>query len=470
MSYRELRDFCEHLRVLGYNRPITINAFVQPNFPLIADLYAFLLKRFDPSVVHSEDIDTPKARVAFIQNLTVLAQAKCSIKLSMKSLYRADGFAVRELSKLSSMLYKAVIQSNRERQNDPGHSGIQRTASNSSPANQLSIPNISLDEFKQARSLAPELIELGERLSSALARDVELRQHRDASLAFVDSLSIEPGIGGINPVERTIRKQLELMADNVRELSTLTVSLNTETSKLSEKVSKRDAELDRMEKRFRALKRVRPAFADEYDNAEREVRSVYDTYVTALRNLRFLQSELDGLRSEEQEQKDEQDRQMKRMQKRLKQEELRILRGDANQDDDDDDDDLMDQSDQSDDDNDDDMVSDSDNDSQHETKQPRNPNSRFKDDDQSDADDDDLAFDQSDDDEEVSDSDGGDDRAEESKYNYAQQNKYNQSIMQSKNMRPNMMHSQHQQLSAQHGSDEDSVDVDDDDDDDDDQF
>ena len=45
--------------------------------------------------------------MAFIINVTKFFLSKTRIKLNMKKLYQADGFAVRELLKIATMLYKA---------------------------------------------------------------------------------------------------------------------------------------------------------------------------------------------------------------------------------------------------------------------------------------------------------------------------------------------------------------------------
>ncbi len=48
MSYRELRNFCEIMRALGYNRLISLENFRKPNFELVADILFWLAQRFDP--------------------------------------------------------------------------------------------------------------------------------------------------------------------------------------------------------------------------------------------------------------------------------------------------------------------------------------------------------------------------------------------------------------------------------------
>ena len=60
MSYRELRNFCEIMRSLGYPRLISIENFKRPNFELVADILYWLANRFDPNCDISEDIEEEK--------------------------------------------------------------------------------------------------------------------------------------------------------------------------------------------------------------------------------------------------------------------------------------------------------------------------------------------------------------------------------------------------------------------------
>lgn len=48
MSYRELRNFCEMMRALGYSRLISMENFRKPNFELVADILYWLASRVDP--------------------------------------------------------------------------------------------------------------------------------------------------------------------------------------------------------------------------------------------------------------------------------------------------------------------------------------------------------------------------------------------------------------------------------------
>ena len=79
MSYRELRNFTEILRCLGYHRNISIENFRDPNFQLVADILYWFALRYDPKADISDDIDTREDRVKFIKQVCQLFASKARI-------------------------------------------------------------------------------------------------------------------------------------------------------------------------------------------------------------------------------------------------------------------------------------------------------------------------------------------------------------------------------------------------------
>ncbi|XP_068717617.1 clusterin-associated protein 1 homolog [Montipora capricornis] len=108
MSYRDLRNFTEMMRALGYPRLISMENFRSPNFPLVAEVLMWLVRRYDPNVELPSDVDTEQDRVLFIKSLAQFMATKAHIKLNTKKLYGADGYAVKELLKVTSVLYSAM--------------------------------------------------------------------------------------------------------------------------------------------------------------------------------------------------------------------------------------------------------------------------------------------------------------------------------------------------------------------------
>jgi clusterin-associated protein 1 len=78
MSFRELRNFCEMMRSLGYPRIISMENFRVPNFKLVAEIIYWLVKRFDPQARISTVIGEEMDRVEFFKSA---AQVRYDIKL-----------------------------------------------------------------------------------------------------------------------------------------------------------------------------------------------------------------------------------------------------------------------------------------------------------------------------------------------------------------------------------------------------
>ena len=101
MSYRELRNFCEIMRSLGYHRNISIENFREPNFELVADVLYWFALRYDPKADISDNIEDEKDRVLFIRSVCHLFASKARITLNPKKLYEAQGYAVKEMLKIA---------------------------------------------------------------------------------------------------------------------------------------------------------------------------------------------------------------------------------------------------------------------------------------------------------------------------------------------------------------------------------
>ncbi|KDR13001.1 clusterin-associated protein 1 homolog [Zootermopsis nevadensis] len=68
MSYRDLRNFTEMMRSLGYTRLISMENFRNPNFQLVAEILIWIVKRFDPDADIPSEIDTEQDRVILVKS------------------------------------------------------------------------------------------------------------------------------------------------------------------------------------------------------------------------------------------------------------------------------------------------------------------------------------------------------------------------------------------------------------------
>lgn len=304
MSYRDLRNFTEMMRALSYPRLISMENFRHPNFFLVAEILQWLVKRYDPNADLPTDIDTEQDRVIFIKSVAQFMATKAHIKLNTKKLYMADGYAVKELLKITSLLYEAMKAKVDIALN---------SKTEESSVNYNFDLSTKLSDLRLTRHLASEITMKGATLYDLLAKEIELKEVRSSVLAKqLDIGEIEKGLkNAVKGVEEEIQKTKQ-MIENIA----------SDEANLEAKIEKRKAELERKQKRLQTLKAVRPAFMDEYERLEQELEQLYEKYVTKFHWLAYLEQQLEELEKAEQEQIMEREQVIKKMVERLRQEEM----------------------------------------------------------------------------------------------------------------------------------------------------
>ena len=193
MSYRELRNFAEMMRALGYQRLVSVENFRSPNFPLVASTLYWMVQRYDPDIVMSDNIETEEARVHFLTKTAEALLNKANIKLNTKNLYMADGHAVRELLKVAKTLYAA------------NEAQEAYKAGEELP----DVPSLGTKskDIRVARQLAADITDRGARLHDLLGHENDVKQDRQAALRFLDTISSNLDGGdlcGNQPVRRVL--------------------------------------------------------------------------------------------------------------------------------------------------------------------------------------------------------------------------------------------------------------------------
>ncbi|XP_063445875.1 clusterin-associated protein 1-like isoform X3 [Mytilus trossulus] len=303
MSYRDLRNFTEMMRALGYPRLISMENFRNPNFPLVAEVLKWLVKRYDPSADVIGDTDTEQDRVIFIKTIAEFMATKAHIKLNTKKLYQSDGYAVKELLKVTSVLYNAM-KTNTSNQAD---------SNEDSDVSALSFDITSrIGDLKEARRLASEITSKGSTLYDLLGREVDLREQR--SIVIAKSLEI-------NEVERGMSDSIKAVENEVKKTMMMLDNVASDEANLEAKIEKKRNELERNNKRLQTLQSVRPAYMDEYEKLEEDLQKLYETYVLKFRNLSHLEAQLEDFYRSEQDKFEETEEKLKQMAERLKTEE-----------------------------------------------------------------------------------------------------------------------------------------------------
>lgn len=233
MSFRELRNFTEILRALGYPRLVSMENFRVPNFELVADCLVWLIQRYDPKIDIVDDISTEADRVAFLKAVTQTMATRGRLKLNAKRLYSADGYAVKELLKIADLLYLATQKT------DAGEDGEE--------ADVVATTSSTVFDVKMTRSLASEITSKGAALYDALETEGELREARKTALnAALDT----------SEVEAFVREAIVSVQENTQGVDRMMGNLQKDKKSLDDKIDKRRAELERCEKRLATLQSV----------------------------------------------------------------------------------------------------------------------------------------------------------------------------------------------------------------------
>ncbi|XP_030762983.1 clusterin-associated protein 1 homolog isoform X2 [Sitophilus oryzae] len=274
------------LRALGYPTLVSMESFRLPNFPLVAKLLVWLTKRFDPDVDIPLEINTEDERVKLIRNCAQFMALKAGIKLNTKRLYQADGYAVKELLKITTILYDALAINLEENEDD-------KFNEDNFSFRDFDISD-KVNDLKLSRQLASEITTSGATLFDLLGKEVDLRSARLKSIGRQFELS---------EVEAGVKKAIEAINEEIAETKRLIDNVAATETSLDSKIERRKLELDRYEKRLQTLKKVRPAFLEEFTSLEQELEQLFVQYSVRLRCLNQLEkqfSEMERVQLEKQ--------------------------------------------------------------------------------------------------------------------------------------------------------------------------
>ncbi|XP_062511924.1 clusterin-associated protein 1-like isoform X2 [Corticium candelabrum] len=305
MSYRDLRNFTEIMRALSYPRLVSMENFRSPNFPLVSEILKWLVRRYDPGADLPMDVDTEHDRVLFVKSVAQFMATKAHIKLNTKKLYGADGYAVKELLKVASMLYNAMRTNTVDQEN---------TEVTVTPADL----NTKSADLKQCRQLASEITQHGSKLSDLLKQEVELREMRMAAIQRPLEL---------NDIEKQVQDGIGTVSEQIRQTMTRLENLASDEANLEEKIEKKKQELERNQKRLQSLQSVRPAFMDEYEKLEGDLQKHYEEYMVRFRNLAYLEHQLEEQNKMEQEKLEATNMSLQEMQRRMQEQEQLLVTG-----------------------------------------------------------------------------------------------------------------------------------------------
>ena len=274
------KDFTETMRAIGYPRLISMENFSRPNFELVADILFWMIRRYDPSVEIHESIETESDRVKFIIDATKVPFLS-DIRLNRRSLYAANGLAVKELIKIANLLKKGIDLVD----SYPGIGNFE----------DFKMPLSIRADIRDTRKLANDLTQIGSKIHAYVSKDNN-NKSCDNLLMKLEHQSMD-----------CVQKQVEVILDETKEEIERTKKqashLEADKREINDHIETSKQELARIIKRLESLGNIKPAFMDEYESLEAELKIHYDEYVIRYRNIMYLQDEVNQVRRREKDEK-----------------------------------------------------------------------------------------------------------------------------------------------------------------------
>merc|ERR1719238_1656182 len=214
----------------------------------------------------SNNIESEHDRVNLIKTVTNIFMTKQHIRLNPKRLYQADGYAVKEILKLIVVLVQAIKTTPSEVEN-----------------NNLTA-DIKQPDIRSLRENVARISRTGAALHEAL--DIEVRSRQQRQRAIMSHRELKE-------VERAIREATAAADKNAKMAYGKLESAAGDGNSVQAKIEKKRAELERTQKRLRQLNQLRPAYQDELDELQTDLKILYDEYAIKYRNAVYLEQLLE---------------------------------------------------------------------------------------------------------------------------------------------------------------------------------
>ncbi|KAG4067283.1 hypothetical protein HA402_000274 [Bradysia odoriphaga] len=273
MSFKDVRDLSEHLKHLDYPNDFSISPLCSVygsigNFKIVAHILQWLAERFESDAILLGGTDNEMERILLIRSAVEFFVTKVGIKLNPRKLYACTTGAATELLKLTTLLLNAPTEIEKEE-------------------DVLSSTNIDLgdkvDDLRRVRELASELTNKGALVYDLLAKEVINKETRNLQASRPLELS---------NVEKYLKNSIFSLNQKLGSSKSALETSKTEKNAVSSKLERKTADLERSKQRLDALQKIRPAFLEEFERLEGELKTLYEQYFVRIRCLDALRVQI----------------------------------------------------------------------------------------------------------------------------------------------------------------------------------
>jgi len=192
---------------------------------------------------------------------------------------------------------------------------------------------VDQQDVERAKALAQDIAESGARLSELLQQQDVYGETRSQALRFLDA-----AFGSVrhdakeqqDDVESALKQSLDAIQSDADATEKRIKDMTGNSKDLTTKITKRTHDLKRSEEHLAELKDVRPAYMDEYEILEEELKELHETHATRTKTIQYLDRELGEVEKREAEVAKRAEEARLKLQRQIEAEEeaLRMVRDD----------------------------------------------------------------------------------------------------------------------------------------------
>lgn len=266
------------MKLLGYPKPVPLKYLYTVHgslngFIIIADILQWLAERLEPGTVLQGGTDTEDERIMLIRSSTEFFVTKCGIKLNPKKLYASSSATSKELQKVTTLLMTTPPDMNEKESDEYSYRTL----------NQIDIGD-KIDDLRRARELSSELTKRGAVLYDLLHKEIMNKEERLTQ----SNRSME-----ISQVEKALRTAIGTSQSKLHAAKAQLESCKVEKNSLNAKLQRKRAELERSRQRLDALQKIRPAYLQEFEELEDDLRELFQQYFQRIQCRDSLKAQLE---------------------------------------------------------------------------------------------------------------------------------------------------------------------------------
>lgn len=194
--------------------------------------------------------------IELILKLFLLQAVSAGIKLNPRKLYASNCATSKELLKVTTALLNSpqnVLQDEAQVINFED--------------------SISNDEIRKIRNLSTELTGHGVNMYDLITKETNNKESR---MQFSKPLEL-------NVVEKLLKQSTSTLKAQLSTGKSTIESQLTDKSNLESKIQRRESELERTNHRLATLQRIRPAYLEEFEKIEVQMKDLYSQYTMRIR-------------------------------------------------------------------------------------------------------------------------------------------------------------------------------------------